>query len=219
MPKRDKLPETASVADPAEGGRLFAPASERNAEPIASLLSHHGPETGRALEIASGTGQHAVHFARALPGLDWQPSEVDPDRRDSIAAWAAEAALPNLRPVIALDATAPGWSAAHIGYDLILVVNLLHLVSEAEAKTLISEAAQALAPGGRFFLYGPFLRDGETTSEGDAQFHASLIASDPEIGYKDDFEVIDWLHLNGLQLVDVVEMPANNLSLVAMRPI
>jgi SAM-dependent methyltransferase len=159
-----------------------------------------------------------VHFARALPRLDWQPSEIDPVRRDSITAWSADAGLPNLRPVIELDATAPGWSERLSRFDLILVVNLLHLVSEKEARTLIKEAAKALGPSGRLILYGPFLRDGETTSEGDAQFHASLISADPEIGYKDDFEVIDWLHAEGLDLVDVVEMPANNLSLVATRP-
>ena len=94
----------------------------------------------------------------------------------------------------------------------------MHLISTPEARTLITEAAQALAPRGRFVLYGPFLRDGEATSDGDARFDASLRAQDPEIGYKDDFEVIDWLHEAGLDLIDVVEMPANNLGIVAHRP-
>ncbi|OZB19693.1 MAG: hypothetical protein B7X55_02785 [Rhodobacterales bacterium 34-62-10] len=128
------------------------------------------------------------------------------------------AGLPNLRPAIPLDATAPGWGAGHAGQDLIVLVNLLHLISDAEAKTLIAEVAQALAPGGRFILYGPFLRDGETTSEGDTAFHASLRTQDPEIGYKDDWDVIDWIHTNWLELVQVVEMPANNLAFVARRP-
>ena len=125
---------------------------------------------------------------------------------------------PNLRKAIALDATAPHWGAEHAGQDLILLVNLLHLISTDEARQLISEAAQALAPEGRFIIYGPFLRAGETISEGDASFDASLRAQDPEIGYKDDFDVIDWLHDAGLTLVDVVEMPANNLAIVARRP-
>ncbi len=218
MSRRLNLPDSASVATPGEGGRLHAPSAERNAGPLCDLLRHHAPQAGRALELASGTGQHAVRFAAALPGLDWQPSEIDGERRASIDAWAAEAGLPNLRPAIALDACTPGWAAAHGGQDLIVLVNLLHLISEGQAQALVAEAARALAPGGRLILYGPFLRDGETTSEGDRTFDASLRAQDPEIGYKDDFEVIDWLHDAGLSLVDVVEMPANNLSLVAERP-
>ncbi len=109
-------------------------------------------------------------FAKAMPGLVWQPTDVDAARRSSVDAHAAVAGLDNLRPAIALDATAPGWGAAHAGQDLIVLVNLLHLISEAEARTLIAEVAQALAPGGIFVLYGPFLRDGETTSEGDSDF-------------------------------------------------
>ena len=217
MPPRRNLPATASTATPGDGARLHAPAAERNAAPILDLLRHHGPATGRVLELASGTGQHAAIFAAALPGLEWQPSEIDPDRRASIDAWAANANAPNLRPAIDLDVTAPGWGAAHRGQDMILLVNLLHLISTPEAKTVIAESAKALAPQGLFILYGPFLRDGEATSEGDANFDASLRTQDPEIGYKDDFDVIDWLHEAGLDLMDVVEMPANNLALVSRK--
>lgn len=207
-----------SVAHSGPDGRLHAPAAERNAPAILSLLKHHGPQSGCVLELASGTGQHAVTFAAALPGLDWCPSEVDEVRLASIRIWAAEAGLSNLRDPIRLDATAPGWGRVHHGQDMILLVNLLHLIPENAAKTLVTEAAQALAPGGRLMLYGPFLRDGETTSEGDARFHHSLTAQDPAIGYKDDFDVIDWVHTAGLTLVDVVEMPANNLAIVARAP-
>ncbi|WP_101068872.1 DUF938 domain-containing protein [Roseovarius salinarum] len=218
MSRRLNLPDSASVAKPGDDGRLHAPSAERNAGPLTALLRHHAPATGRALELASGTGQHAVAFARALPDLDWQPSEVDAERRASIDAWAARDGLPNLHPAIHLDATAPGWGAAHAGQALVLLVNLFHLIGEAEARTIVAEAAQALAPGGRFIVYGPFLRDGEATSDGDARFDASLRAQDPGIGYKDDFDVVDWVHEAGLVLVDVVEMPANNLSIVARRP-
>ena len=218
MSRRLNLPDTASVAHPSDDGRMFAPSAARNAADIAALVTDHAPATGRALEIASGTGEHAVVFARAMPWLDWQPTDIDAARRASVDAHAAVAGLPNLRAAIPLDATAPGWGAAHAGQDLIVLVNLLHLISEPEAQTLIAEVAQALAPGGRFVLYGPFLRDGETTSEGDAAFHASLRAQDPEIGYKNDWDVIDWLHANWLDLVQVVEMPANNLVFVARRP-
>lgn len=218
MSRRLNLPDTASVAHPSDDGRMFAPSAARNAADIATLVADHAPKSGRALEIASGTGEHAVTFARAMPGLDWQPTDIDAARRASVDAHAAVAGLSNLRPAIPLDATAPGWGEVHAGQDLIVLVNLLHLISEAEAKTLIAEVAQALAPGGRFILYGPFLRDGETTSEGDRTFDASLRAQDPEIGYKDDWDVIDWIHTNWLELVQVVEMPANNLAFVARRP-
>jgi SAM-dependent methyltransferase len=218
MSRRLNLPDTASVAHPSDDGRMFAPSAARNAADIATLVADHAPATGRALEIASGTGEHAAVFARAMPGLDWQPTDIDAARRASVNAHAAVAGLPNLRPAIPLDATAAGWGAAHAGQDLIVLVNLLHLISVFEAKTLIAEVAQALAPGGRFVLYGPFLRDGQTTSEGDTAFHASLRAQDPEIGYKDDWDVIDWIHANWLDLVQVVEMPANNLAFVARRP-
>lgn len=211
------LPTSASIAGPAgTDGRMVAPAAERNADALAALLAHHAPTRGHALELASGTGQHVAHFAEVLPGLTWQPSEHDTARHASIAAWTD--GMENVRPVNTLDATAAGWSAAHGGQDLILVINLLHLIDTPGAQALIREAASALAPWGRLIVYGPFLRDGETTSQGDARFHASLTQADPGIGYKDDFDVIDWLHDANLELVDLVEMPANNLAFVAARP-
>lgn len=218
MSRRLNLPDSASVAHPAADGRMFAPSAARNAADIAAVVADHAPRRGTALEIASGTGEHAVVFARAVPELEWQPSDIDAARRASIDAHAAAAGVPNLRAAIPLDATAPGWGAAHAGQNLIVLVNLLHLISTAEAKTLIAEVAHALAPGGRCVLYGPFLRDGETTSDGDRTFHAALRAQDPEIGYKDDWDVIDWLHGSWLELVQVIEMPANNLCFVARRP-
>jgi SAM-dependent methyltransferase len=215
MPRRLNLPDSASIAEGETGGKLFAPSAARNAEAITEALAAIAPATGPALEIASGTGQHVVGFARALPRLVWQPTEIDPVRRASIDLHVAEAALPNLRAAIALDATAPGWGAVHSGQALIVLVNLLHLISTGEARTLIAEAAQALGPGGRFALYGPFLRDGTATSEGDARFHASLVAQDPEIGYKDVADVTDWLRAAGLMPQAPRDMPANNLLLAA----
>jgi SAM-dependent methyltransferase len=216
MPVRS-VPGAASVALP-QDGKLFAPASARNCEAIGQLLAMVAPPRGRALELASGTGQHVVAHAARLPGLTWQPTEVDAVRRDSIRADIQEAGLDNILPPVALDATAPGWAAQHGQQDLIVLVNLLHLVSEAEAKCLITEAAAALAPGGRFVIYGPFTRGGALTSDGDRSFDAALRAHDPETGYKDDFDVIDWLHDAGLELLQAVEMPANNLALAAEKP-
>lgn len=217
MSRKLDLPDTASVATPSGDGRMFAPSAARNVHDIATLVAHHAPAKGRALELASGTGEHVVIFAHRMPDLDWQPSDIDPARRASVDAHAAVANLPNLRPAIALDATVAGWSDTHGGQDLIVLVNLLHLISRSEAKTLIAEASDALVTGGLLVLYGPFLRDGETTSQGDASFHASLIAQDPDIGYKDDWDIIDWIQSKRLALVQVMEMPANNMAFVARR--
>lgn len=216
MPVRS-VPGAASVAAPEEG-KLFAPAAARNSGVLCDLLAEVAPAKGRALELASGTGQHAVAYAARLPGLMWQPSEVEDIRLASIRSYAEESCLKNIAPPVQLDATAPGWSAAQSGQDLIVLVNLLHLISEGEARTLIREAAAALAPGGRFVIYSPFMRGGELTSDGDRAFHAALSSHDPEIGYKDDFDVIDWLHGAGLELLQAVEMPANNLALIAEKP-
>lgn len=211
-------PEVHSHAVPGEGGRLLAPSAARNLGPIRDLLVVVAPPRGRALELASGTGQHVVAFAAALPGLHWQPSEIAPDRRASIAAHVADAGLGNIAPPVALDATAPGWAARHGGQALILLSNLLHLIAMPRAETLIREAAMALAPGGRLVIYGPFMRAGELTSDGDRAFHASLVAQDPETGYKDDFDVMDLMQAAGLDMTEAIEMPANNLALVAQKP-
>ncbi|MFB9150058.1 DUF938 domain-containing protein [Roseovarius ramblicola] len=218
MTPRRTLPPMASVAHQAEGAKLHAPSAERNAGPIAEALREIAPGTGRALELASGTGQHAVAFARAMPGLDWQPTEIDPARRGSIDAYVSEAALPNLSPARPLDATAPGWGAEHGGQTMVVLVNLLHLITTPEARTVVHEAAQALVPDGCLALYGPFLRDGQATSEGDARFDASLRAQGHGIGYKDLAEVSGWITAAGLPPPQTREMPANNLLLTARRP-
>lgn len=198
--------------------RLSAPSALRNRDLIAAELVRLAPAAGRALELASGTGEHVVVFAAALPGLTWQPTEPDAARRASIAAWTAAAGLPNIRPPLDLDAARPGWGAARGPVDLVVLVNLLHLISDPEARTVLTEMAAALAPGGRAAIYGPFLRDGAATSEGDAAFHASLRAQDPAIGYKDAAWTAATLAQAGLVPRGTVAMPANNLLLVFERP-
>ena len=221
MPLR-VIPSAAGYVEPDAGGKLFAPAAERNAAAILALLTRVAPTSGDALEIASGTGQHVTALAAALPGLSWQPTEIDAARRASIDSHVRDSRLTNLARAIPLDATTPGWASAdggaHGGKALILLVNLLHLISVAEANLLIAEAAAALAPGGIFTAYGPFMRAGKLTSDGDRDFDATIRAQDPEAGYKDDADVIDWLQAAGLTLREAVEMPANNLALVAQRP-
>lgn len=217
MPVRS-VPGAASNAQAAENGKLFAPSAARNFAPICDLLQSCAPPEGSALEIASGTGQHIIGFATAFPNLTWQPSEVDEGRRRSIDAYVADSATANIRPALLMDATAPGWSKGVAPQDLILLSNLLHLVSEKEAHCLITEAAAALNPGGRFVIYGPFKRDGELTSSGDRSFHDSLTSHDPEIGYKDTSSILDWAAAQGLTSLQVAEMPANNLALVFAKP-
>lgn len=212
------LPDTASVANKGEGDKLIAPSAARNLAPLCDLLEHVAPRAGRALEIASGTGQHVVAFAARFPEVQWQPTEPDAARRASIIAHAGESGCANIAPALELDACKPGWGARMQGQDLIVVINLLHLVPMDWVEVLIAEAAQALSPGGRFVIYGPFMRAGELTSAGDEAFHASLTAQDSRIGYKDDFDVIDLVQSAGLDLAEVVEMPANNLALIAEKP-
>lgn len=210
------LPSSASVANASEDGKLVAPAASRNTDALCALLQEWGPSRGQALEIASGTGQHVRTFAEALPGLTWQPSEVDPERRVSIDAYTRN--LPNVTPVAELDATISGWHKRFNGQDLIVLINLIHLISWQETRTLVSEVAQSLSPKGRFILYGPFKRSGLLTSDGDVRFHEALFQQDPEIGYKNDEDILDLFKNVGLHALAPVEMPANNLAFIAERP-
>lgn len=218
MTSERKLPPTASIAHATDGAKLFAPSAARNLDPLCDLLTNVAPASGQALEIASGTGQHVVGFARRLPDLNWQPTEPDAARRASIDAHTEEAGLDNLAAAIALNATEADWGRRHSGQSLIILINLLHLISLPETRCLITEVANALTPGGRFVLYGPFMRGGELTSDGDASFHTSLTAQDPAIGYKDDFDILDIALTAGLAVYDVVEMPSNNLALIFEKP-
>lgn len=213
---RRKLPANASVANEGDGGKLIAPAASRNSAVLCDLLDRIAPRSGNALELASGTGQHVMAFARRIPGVNWQPSEITPERRDSILAYTE--GLPNVAKPVHLDATVPGWSADVAQQDLIVLINLLHLISMAETKVLISEAAMALKPGGRLVLYGPFMRSGKLTSDGDKRFHDALNQQDAEIGYKDDRELQQVLLASELGLTELVEMPANNLAFLAKKP-
>ncbi len=211
------LPPSASIAIPDSGAKLHAPSAARNTAPIVALLLKHAPSSGKALEIASGTGQHVIAYATALPRLHWHPTEIDPNRRASIDAYRAEMRLGNVAPARHLDATAPGWHTAHGPVDLIVLVNLLHLISSPEAITLITEAALALVPGGVLMLYGPFKRNGLLTSPGDVEFDADLKSADPDIGYKDDLDILRLLGDVGLTVEPTVAMPANNLAFVARK--
>lgn len=207
-----KTPEGASIAEPQQGARLFAPAAERNRAAIAELIGQIAPESGKALEIASGTGQHVIAFAQARPDMIWQPTDVAEDRLASIDAHAKESAG-TIAPAQYLDATKPGWGAQAAPLSFVFLANLLHLISSVEAKILLAETALALAPGGKFLVYGPFMRDGQLTSPGDQSFHESLVRQDPEIGYKDVTDMIAWAADSKMAHVKTHAMPANNLAL------
>jgi len=217
MVYRTKLPETASVANSKGDARLFAPSAEKNSTPIINLTKQIAPKTGKALEIASGTGQHIVKLALSLPNLLWLPSEVEEERIKSISAWIKAENLSNIKPPLYLDATEMGWSENLPQSDFILLVNLLHLISWNETAILINELSKALKTRGIALIYGPFMRNGELTSEGDKNFHISLTQTDPDIGYKDDLDMLTLFSKSGLSCLEKVEMPANNLAFVLKK--
>lgn len=208
-----RLPDSGAGTTP--DGRRHAPSAERNAAPILSVLRDVLPPGGRLLELASGTGQHAARLAAELAGWHWHPTDVNPENFGSIAAWAATSPG-RIAPPVVLDAGQPGWAAGWNGLDAALVVNLLHLIPEAAAINVLDGMAAAVRTGGLVLVYGPFLRDGRPTSEGDAAFDASLRAQDPAIGYKDIGHVTAHLAARGLD-VQIREMPANNLMIVAFK--
>ena len=218
MAHRKNLPATACVTNLEADGRLNAPSALRNAEPIVELVRENAIKSGNALEIASGSGQHVVKLAAALPFLNWQPSDVDETRIKSIRCWSNDHHLTNLNPPCLLDATKEGWAEEHHGQDLILLVNLLHLISIEETKILVNEVSKALAPKGVSIIYGPFMRSGELISKGDMEFHHSLINTDPDLGYKNDLDMLNLFGEAGLVHLSTNKMPANNLAFITQKP-
>jgi hypothetical protein len=214
MVLRKNIPSTASVVQEKSDGCLHSPAAARNSAQIIELVCNYAPVNGNALEIASGTGQHIVELAAAVPSLVWQPSDIDETRLNSIATRSLAKQLPNLLPPIRLDVTDKGWSALCPNQDFIVLVNLLHLVSAAEVRAIISGISQSLAEDGRCVIYGPFMRNGVLSSSGDKAFHQSLIEADPDIGYKDDTWMLDLFRQQSLKIIKILEMQANNLAFV-----
>jgi SAM-dependent methyltransferase len=193
-------------------GALTSPSVARNREPILAVLRRVLPAGGIVLEIASGTGEHAMHFAAALLELTWQPTDRDPEARRSIAARRAAGVLPNLLPPLELDAAAPSWPVERA--DAIVAINMIHIAPWSAAEGLMAGAARLLAPGGILYLYGPYQENGRHTAPSNAAFDASLRARDPEWGVRDVGAVAELAARHGLALAERVAMPANNLSLV-----
>jgi SAM-dependent methyltransferase len=195
--------------------KRHAPATTRNRVPILDVLKQVLPASGSLLEVASGTGEHAAFFAAALPGLTYQPSDVDPGALGSIAAHCEEARLPNLLPPVQLDARSDAWPVETV--NAIFNANMIHIAPWAVAEGLMRGAGQHLAAGGVLVLYGPFRIDGAHTAASNVAFDAELRAGNPTWGVRDLEAVIELAAANGLRFEQRIAMPANNQTLVFRR--
>jgi len=200
--------------------RLSASATQRNREPIATVLRRVLPPAGTVLEIASGTGEHAVWFAANLPGVVIQPSDPDEEHRASIAAWTRFTGVANVHAPLAIDVEAAGWETGEgVPRDVaaILCINMIHISPWAATLGLMRGAGALLPPGGVLYLYGAYKRGGGHTAPSNASFDASLRARDPEWGVRDLEAVTAAASDAGLAPESVIEMPANNLSVILRR--
>lgn len=208
---------TCDAIAASETGARNSPAAERNAEVILRVLAAHLPARGRVLEIASGSGQHAVAFAGILPDIDWTPSDPSAEARESIAAWTEAAALPNLARALAIDAAAAEtWPDSQ--FDALVCINMIHISPWAATQGLMAGAARVLAnPGGLLALYGPYREADVALAPSNAAFDASLKARDPAWGLRDRDEVVALAKTHGLRLTLRLDMPANNIKLLFRR--
>ena len=191
--------------------KRHAPATERNRDVIAETLAALLPDKGLVLEIASGTGEHAVHFAKRFPNLTWQPSDPDPIALASINAWRADSNAPNVRPAMLLDASAE-WPIAQA--DAVVCINMTHISPWAATVGLLHNAARILPSNAPLFIYGPFRERDVPLAESNASFDASLRQQNPEWGLRYVEDITEEAQQAGLRLDQIIEMPANNLSLI-----
>ena len=198
-----------------EDARRFAPAVARNKAPITEILARHLPPTGLVLEIASGSGEHALHFAAHFPALNFQPSDPDATALASIAAWREEARLPNLLPPLMLDVMADAWPIQRA--DAVLCINMIHIAPWEATAALLQGAARILPPGAMLFLYGPFKQGGHHTAPSNMEFDESLRAQDSRWGVRDLEAVARRASAAGFAAPIVEIMPANNLSVIFRR--
>jgi len=195
--------------------RLFSPAAARNSAPILAVLKRVLPAHGVVLEIGCGTGEHAVHFAEAMPGLTWLPSDPDAESRASTASWIKFTGLGNVRPPLDIDVCAKAWGVEPTApFDAIVSLNMIHISPWAASLGLFAGAGRLLRAGGLLVVYGPFMRDGVHTAPSNAAFDASLKAHNPSWGVRDIADLERVGESAGLSLQETIEMPANNMSLV-----
>ena len=190
--------------------KQHAPAAARNREPIREVLARVLPAHGLVLAIAEGTGEHAVHFARAFPALTWQPTDLDEVALASIEAHRIEAALPNLRAPLALDATAETWPLDHA--DVLTCINMIHIAPWEAALGVFAGAARLRIP--LLYFYGPYRFGGAFTAPSNAEFDRSLRARDERWGVRDLRDLEAAAKQRGYALSEVIAMPANNHSLI-----
>ena len=195
--------------------RRHSAAAERNQGPILAELWRLLPAKGLMLEIASGTGQHAAHFAPALPGWQWQPSDGEEDARVSISAWCQH--LPQVLQPLQLDVMAPDWKGVADQVDAIFCANMLHIAPWPVCPALMRGAARHLSPHGLLILYGPYVIDGLPTAPGNQAFDIDLRSRNPAWGLRRLAEVLEQAQAVGLHLQERVAMPANNQLLVLKR--
>ena len=195
--------------------KRHAPATARNSQPLAEVLARELPASGTVLEIASGSGEHAVFMARRFPALDWQPSDRDAEALASVDAWAAEARLANLRPAIALDAAAPDWPI--VSADALLCVNMVHISPWDAVVGLFAGAGRVLGSGAPLVLYGPFVEPDVETAASNHVFDQSLRQRDPAWGLRSTADLDRLAAGHGMTRTARCAMPANNLVLVYRR--
>jgi hypothetical protein len=197
-----------------EDSRQFSPSTARNRAPIWSVLQRHLPARGLVLEVASGAGEHAVHFAHnAGPQLIFQPSDPDSGARASIDTWAAASGLPNIRPALALDAKSEDWPIA--AADAVLAINMIHIAPWEAAVGLVRGAARILPAGGLLYVYGPFKRDGRHTAPSNETFDRDFLrARNSAWGVRDLEAVTALAEERGFAPPVIEQMPANNLSVL-----
>jgi hypothetical protein len=203
------------------GGRQFAAATGRNREPILAVLERILPPEGTILEIGSGTGEHAVYLAPRLPGRHWLPSDIAPDKRMSITAWINATPTDSILKPVSIDTLEHHWTVERVlpspRITAMVSINMIHIAPWQACLGLLAGASRILQRGQVLYFYGPFMRDGKHTAPSNESFDDRLQVENPDWGIRDLEEVADAAALQGLDLAEVVEMPANNLSVIFRR--
>ena len=200
---------------PSDSSRRSAPAALRNREPISEVLADWLPTSGKVLEIASGTGEHTVYFAKRFPSLDWQPSDIHPDALSSIEAWLEGCGLRNVHAPLIIDASSGKWPIN--GADAILNINMVHISQWASTLGLLDGASRLLEPGAPLILYGPWLKVGVPTAETNLDFDFELRRLNSEWGLRHVEEFVAAAGERGLRHEETRPMPANNMMLLLRR--
>jgi SAM-dependent methyltransferase len=220
MSNSDHPPHPLAVEDRSgvSNARQFSPSAARNCGPIRDVLTRVLPKKGIVLEIGSGTGEHAICFAKALPELAWLPSDPDAASRASIKAWIATEALVNVRAPVAIDVRREIWGVEEDApFDAMISLNMVHIAPWEAALGLLAGAGRLLRPGGVLFVYGPFMLGGTHMAASNAAFDADLKRRDLRWGVRDVDDLVGEAAPHGLELRELVQMPVNNLSLVFVK--